>query len=157
MKIGIISDSHDHIENLSLALEKIKRKCDVLIHCGDLCAPFVLFEFTGIETHFCFGNIDDRYRTTKIAIEQKINLHGEVGEIEKDGKKIAFTHLPKFAEGLALTGKYDVVFYGHTHISKIDKVGDCLLVNPGEIMGRKNKPSFAIYNTKNNKVEILEL
>ena len=41
MKIAIISDSHDNIWKLDQALAQISR-ADALIHCGDLCSPFVI-------------------------------------------------------------------------------------------------------------------
>ena len=41
MKIAIMSDSHDNIWKLDQALAKVK-EADVLIHCGDLCSPFVI-------------------------------------------------------------------------------------------------------------------
>ncbi len=160
MKIGIVSDSHDHIENLRKALEKIKeRGCEVLIHCGDFCAPFMIAEmakFRG-EVHCCFGNTDDRYLSTNLSQEKKVNLHGDLGEVEIEGKKIAFTHLPRFAEGLAATGDYDLVLHGHTHTPRKENVNKTLLLNPGEIMGWKSKPSYAIYDTKSGDAEIVEL
>ncbi len=157
MKIGIISDSHDNIENTRKALEQLK-ECGVLIHCGDFCAPFMVAEiakFDG-EVHCCFGNTDDRFTSTKVAAGNKVNLHGDIGKIGADAKKIAFTHFPQFGEALASTGKFDVVFHGHSHQKRKEKVGDCWLVNPGEIMGKAGKPSYAVYDTQSDEVEIVE-
>ena len=155
MKIGIISDSHDNIENTRKAIKQIEDLgCKTLIHCGDFCAPFMmknLSEFKG-EVHVCFGNVDDRFLTTKMAAENKIELHGEIGEIEIDSKKIAFTHRPKFARGLASTGDYDAVFYGHTHIKSIDKINGCPFCNPGELAEFKGKASFAAYDTVSGEI-----
>ena len=157
MKIGIISDTHDRIEETKQVLQEISKKgCKILIHCGDFCAPFIIKELSNFkgEVHCCFGNTDDRFYSTKIAMEKGINLHGDIGEIEIDNKKIAFSHLPKIAEGLVSTKKYDIVFHGHTHESKKEKIDGCWLVNPGAIMGHKVDPSYATYDTKTNKVEI---
>ena len=41
MKIAVFSDTHDNIWKLELALGLMKN-ADVLIHCGDLCSPFVM-------------------------------------------------------------------------------------------------------------------
>ena len=154
-----MSDSHDNIRNLNKAIELLQeRKVKVLIHCGDLCAPFMLDElkkFNG-EVHLVFGNIDDNYLTPKKAYELGINFHGYLGELEIENKKIAFLHNPIFAEALAFHGKYDAVFYGHTHKKKEELVKRCLLVNPGEIMGRLGKPSFAVYDIESEKVEFIE-
>ncbi len=45
MKIGIISDTHDRIDNLHKAITLLQvRGVQILIHCGDLCAPFMIDE-----------------------------------------------------------------------------------------------------------------
>ncbi|MBR9701737.1 metallophosphoesterase [Candidatus Pacearchaeota archaeon] len=160
MKIGIISDTHDCIEATKKVIQEISEKgCKILIHCGDFCAPFIIKElakFDG-EVHCCFGNTDDRFLSTKLAIKEGVNLHGDVGEIEIDNRKIVFVHLPQIAENFALAKKYDLVLHGHTHVSRKEKINDTLLVNPGDIMGYKDNPSYAIYDTDTNEVEIIEL
>ena len=131
----------------------------ILIHCGDFCAPFMMNElakFTG-EVHCVFGNIDDRFLTPNRAREVGVNFHGDLAELELAGKKIAAVHIPKIAEALAATGNYDIVCYGHTHIRDKKKLGNTWLVNPWDLMGWKNKPSFAIYDTETNEVEHVEL
>jgi putative phosphoesterase len=86
-----------------------------------------------------------------------VYLHGDFAELELDNKKIAVIHYPNIAETLALSGKYDAVFYGHTHKHECREVNDCLLVNPGELMGRFGSVSCAIYDTRNNTVEFHKL
>ena len=59
MLIGILSDSHDQIVNLRLAINYCnKRNISQIIHCGDLISPFMLKElerFQG-EIHLIYGN-----------------------------------------------------------------------------------------------------
>lgn len=161
MKIAIISDTHDNLGNFKKALNWIeKQKIKTIIHCGDIGSPMGLKEviqnFSG-KVHLVFGNIEDRYLLTKAISEKMIKnavLYGEMGEIEKDNKKIAFCHFPEFARGLASTGKYNLVFYGHSHKPWEEKVGKCRLVNPGNLAGLFYKSTFAIYDTKTNKLEL---
>ena len=161
MKIGLISDTHDRIENLNQTIKILKKeKVAELIHCGDLTSPFMVKELTKFpgEVHCVFGNIDDRHTTTILALKTKnVKLYGDYSELNLSGKKIAFTHFPFFAEALALSGKYDAVFYGHTHEKQKEIKGKTLLVNPGELAGVKNKPSFAIYDTKKNIIKFFDL
>lgn len=161
MIIGIISDSHDNIWNLEKAIKQMQEKSiDVLIHCGDFCAPFIIDQLAAINipVHCVFGNIDDRFATTRKCDKfSNTNLHGEIAELELDGKRIAVTHLPQFAKSLASTDNYDIVLYGHTHKNDCSKVGNTLLVNPGEIMGRFGKPGFSIYDTGLDKVEFFDI
>ncbi|MAG28248.1 YfcE family phosphodiesterase [Candidatus Pacearchaeota archaeon] len=160
MKIGIITDSHDRIELTQKALKIFKEQdAKAIIHCGDFCAPFMmneLAEFDG-EVHCVFGNIDDRFLTPNRAKELGINFHGDIAELEFDGKKIAVNHYPELAEALASTGKYDAVFYGHNHEADKKKINNTLLLNAGELMARKTGPSIAIYNTETNDAEIIKM
>lgn len=75
-------------------------------------------------------------------------------EMALDRKNIAFTHFPDLARQLAKSGKYDLVFHGHTHRPWEEKIGSCRLVNPGEVAGQRFKPTFAIYDTENDKLEL---
>ena len=70
---------------------------------------------------------------------------------------VGLDYNPELAKTLAHSGKYKVVFYGHTHIRKIEKIGSTLLVNPGEIMNLNSNPSFIIYNSENNKIKTIEI
>jgi len=156
MKIGIISDTHDRIETTGKAIGIIEeRGAKVLIHCGDFCAPFIMNEMSKFkgEVHCVFGNIDDRFLTPRRAESLGIKFHGDIAELEFDGKKIAVNHYPNIAEGLASTGEYDLVLYGHNHIADKKKLGNTWLVNPGEIMGRKGEITLAIYDTESNEIE----
>jgi len=77
MKIGIISDSHDRIE----AVEKVigifeKQNVETIIHCGDMCAPFMIDElakFKG-EVYCIAGNICDKGMTCEKAIKEGVNF-----------------------------------------------------------------------------------
>ncbi len=174
MKIAILSDSHDNIVNIHKALDFLKKEgIKTMIHCGDVCAPSTLKElskkFDG-KINIIFGNVDgDHFRSTRLADTKLKNvlLYGELGEIELDGKKIAFTHLPKFARGLAMTGDYDIVFYGHSHkpweetinlpnnpSTRLRAGKKVQLANPGTLAGMFYKATFAIYDTKSGKLEL---
>ena len=160
MQIGIVSDSHDRIEETHKAMHLLSSEgCEVLVHCGDFCAPFmmdVLADFNG-EIHCVFGNIDDKFITPKKAAALGINFHGDIAELEFDGKKIAVNHFPQVADGLALTGRYDLVLYGHDHIADKKKLGDTWLANPGELMGRKGKRTCAVYDTSADEIKHIDV
>jgi putative phosphoesterase len=182
MKIAIFSDSHDNVPNLEKALEWLKSQdVKVIIHCGDLCNPATLSNvivpnFSG-QIHLIHGNVSDRKSLEKVALEiENVKLHGDFGELVLDQKKIAFVHKPEEARQLAETGKYDLVFYGHSHKPwveqlqiKVDQTADkhgeisarqrnlsksVLLVNPGTLAGLFYKATFALYDTKTDKLEL---
>jgi hypothetical protein len=162
MKIAIISDTHDNLANLKKAIAVIKKeKIKFLIHCGDIFKPEtvkeVLKDFSG-KAHFVLSDVDEEYFE---GIEKdyfknfpKLKIWKEFGKIKVGAKKIAFTHFPKTAMGLAISQKYDIVFYGHLHKPWKAKVKKTKLVNPGNIAGLFFKPTFAIYDSNINKLEL---
>ena len=63
-------------------------------------------------------------------------------------------HFPAEAKKMAQSGKYDLVFYGHTHRAWDEKVGNCHMINPGELAGQFYKSTFAVYDTDTEKLEL---
>lgn len=159
MKIAIIADSHDHEENLKKVLEAVK-DADLLIHCGDIIAPFSVIGLgRGYKNpiHIVWGNNDGDHKLCreKAAAYGQITIHGDLGELTVGGRKIVFMHYPDLAEKLVQSGKYDLVCYGHTHRVDLRSVGTSQIVNPGDVMGRfDSKAHYAIYDTETNNIAL---
>lgn len=159
MQIAIISDTHDNIVNLSKALDWIKKNnITTIIHCGDVTdeetLKFILSNFDG-EINLVYGNIDSDFLNAKdFKLYKNLIIHGEVGELKINNKKIAFCHFPGKAKELALSKDYDMVFYGHTHKPWQEQVDSCMLINPGTLSGMFSKSTFAVYDSDNNKLEL---
>lgn len=153
MKLAIMSDSHDNIWNLEKALATVrKEKADLIVHCGDFVAPFMLKELekAGVPVYGVLGNNDGSgFLLAKTAFSElkQITLFELTGHLELDGFSLAFTHQRTVAEGLAATGRYDLVCYGHSHVYRLETVGKTLLLNPGEIMGKEGRPGFCTVDT----------
>ncbi|MDE0076393.1 MAG: metallophosphoesterase [Caldilineaceae bacterium] len=152
MKVAILSDSHDNIWNLEKALVDVDTQgCEVLLHCGDLVAPFILAQiaqaFDG-PIHVVEGNNDGDGRLQQQVASgfPQISLHGPYAELELGGRKVALIHYPEPARRIAQSGSFDLVCYGHDHLHHWERIGNCLLVNPGELMGRYGSPSWGIYD-----------
>lgn len=163
MKLAIIADSHDNLFNLHKTLDYLKKqKIELLIHCGDVCAPSALRElaknFPG-QIHLVYGNVDgDHPRMEQVAAElTNIKIHGEAGNLEVEGQKIGWTHFPDAAKSLAKSGNYQLVFYGHTHQPWEEWIGSVRLLNPGTLAGMFNKATFAIYEPASGKAELVLL
>lgn len=163
MRIAILSDTHDHIPNLRAAV----KYCDaygvgMIIHCGDLISPFMLDELSnfGGAVHLVYGNnVGDQHLISQQCGMRypTINHHGVLGAVEAGGLKIAFTHYPVMARGLAGQNTFDVVCCGHNHVYNVEKIGESLLVNPGELLGKEGQPGFAILDTDSGHVERVEV
>lgn len=163
MLIGVISDIHDNVLNLERILAIFKDKgVDQVIFCGDFCSPVPAKKMgeSGLTFHCVFGNGDgDRFTIQKFATTDfpNLKLYGEYAELQIDGKSICVTHYPLYGQALARTGDYDAVFVGHTHQASEDMVGKTLYVNPGDIMGLFGEPSYGLYDTSTNQIEIVKL
>ncbi len=160
MKIAIISDSHGNVANFQKVVRWLnKENIKLILHCGDIGSPESLREsladFKG-ELLGVFGNMDADY---KILVGQyneipRVKIKEHIFETKVDKKKIAFTHYPEDAKKLVESLKYDLVFYGHTHRPWEEKEGNCRLINPGELAGQRFKPTFAVYDTEKDTLEL---
>ena len=163
MQVAVISDVHDNIWKLEAVLEHINEMgAEVIIFCGDFCAPFTLKQiadgFSG-PVHCVFGNNDgDKWFLSRIAASaEDVTLHGELAELTLGERRIAVNHYPHISQGLAASGRYDAVFFGHSHERHLERVGNTLLLNPGEVMGRLGPSTYALYDTETGQAIIHEL
>lgn len=173
MKIAIISDTHDNLANLEKFLTLAKKEEVVgIIHCGDVTKvetlEFLLSNFSGWVKLAC-GNAEINRGDFKL-LEQKrdnLELFSEVGEWQN----LAFTHKPEKAEELAQTGKYNFVFYGHTHkpwirdvakgspsgASQGEPLAPTLMANPGTLGGVFMTPTFAVLDLETGQLALRRL
>ena len=162
MRIGILSDSHDNIWKLEKAMKHLV-KADVVLHCGDLIAPFMIVRMgqglQNVPVHIVWGNNEGDQRLIAEVAEQyeNIHLHGEFADLEINGLRIAMNHYPKIARALATSDKYALVCYGHDHKAHQEWIGHTLLLNPGELMGMMGKSTISFYDTETKEVEFIEL
>ncbi|BAT72556.1 phosphodiesterase [Thermosulfidibacter takaii ABI70S6] len=159
MLLGILSDTHDHLDNVKKALELFKeRNVDIVVHCGDIISPFCLdfLNQSGLEWLGVLGNNDGEVEILLKRADGRLSK--EPKEIELEGKKILIKHYHHFVDEVARSGKYDLILYGHTHQVRVDKLGATLVVNPGECCGwLTKKPTVAIVNLEKMEAEIVEL
>lgn len=162
MKLAILSDSHDNVWALKSAMPRLAA-ADVALHCGDLCSPFMLKELgQGMRdkpVHVVWGNNEgDILLMTRIVAQfPNLTLHGALAELEFEGVRLALNHYPDIARGLAASGQYELVCFGHSHIASLVKVGECQLLNPGEMMGLMGPRTFALFDTATRAVEFVNV
>lgn len=166
MKLLVISDSHDNIVRLRHVLGFAKElRANAVIHCGDWNTPLAVSEVakSGLKIYGVLGNADIDPRMGQMLFEVceefdedflKLNL--PAGRHGLDDKKIGIHHYPTGLNDAILSQEYDVLFAGHTHQKKIEKYRKTMIVNPGALH-RVTTPSFAVYNTETNEVEIIDV
>lgn len=174
MLIAIISDTHDNIPNLKKVLDYCREnKVEKIIHCGDLAEietlDYLKENFSG-DIFWTFGNMDRGHSADYPFADGKyksINIFSKHGEVEIAGKKIAFVHFPEYARSLAEEGRFDYVFYGHTHKPWTEiiqgenrfsgNIKNCEMLNPGNVANQYYPPTFAIWNTLDEKFSLIRI
>ncbi len=167
MKIAVLSDSHDNLIASEKAIDKIKSNgIHVIFHLGDIVSPFTLLKFMGFEYYGVFGNNDgEKLLLNKIAEENGAKIEKQPLRLVFDGLTFLLYHgtgsvdkTRKTVEAFALSGQYDFVLYGHTHMIDNRKIGNCILLNPGEVCGYLfGKQTFAIIDSETQRVKFVSL
>lgn len=158
MKLALMSDSHDNFPVLAKAIEIAEQAgCEMLLFAGDLISPpgiDVLAKFSG-NSIVIWGNNENEKPgiIRKVAAAENVELSEGYYEGEMGGLKIFMNHYPRYTELAAASGQFDVCIHGHTHEYREEKVGETLLLNPGEIMGYLSGTStFMILDTETKQV-----
>lgn len=158
MKIAVMADSHDNLDNLSKAIDIANQeKCSHLFHLGDLISPFsarLLKRFHG-HVQAVFGNCDGDH----LSLQKTFNEFG--GLIDKPpleltlaGKKMVLMHEPYLLQDLLYSSRLNYIFYGHLHKIEHRHTQGTEILNPGEIGGwLHGDPSFYMIDILNNHFE----
>lgn len=165
MKIAIISDIHENFHNLSLFFNELdKYEIKKIIFLWDFINNWIakMLASSNIPVYAIWWNNDgDKVAITKTSLSKSSNMtiwFDTYDFLEIDNRKIFITHYPLLSKPIAKSWDFDAVFYGHNHIKNIDKINNCLIVNPWEISAYKtNTASFAIYDTEANTAEIIDI
>ena len=162
MNIALVSDTHDNLQAVDGLIKALKeRGIKVVLHAGDVIAPFTLKKFQGFELRFIFGNNDgERAGLTSVANQLGFEALGDFGCVEISGRRIAMVHGTNEAlvKAVANSGLYDVVLRGHTHKLEIKEVGATLVVNPGEVCGYlTGEKTFVTYDAKTGEARAVYL
>jgi hypothetical protein len=163
MKVGIISDSHDHRANAMKAVEVFNQhKVEHVFHAGDIISPFTASTFAlvqGAGFTAVFGNNDGE----KLFLKDTIDGFG--GQIHEEsfkgnigGMKVFMIHRPGVVPEVIKSGEYDLVIYGHTHKRDIRRENHTLVINPGESTEwLTGSPAVVILDTEKMHPEIVQL
>ena len=165
LKIGVISDTHDHIENIKKAIRIFnEHKVSMVFHAGDIISPFIAplaLKEAKCKIVAVFGNNDGEvlYLKEKFA-EIGAEIKGTEYTTELNGKKIALFHTlaPAILEAVIKSNEFAIVIHGHTHNASIQKVNNTLAINPGEACGYlTGKATIGIVDLDKMEAELIEL
>jgi len=147
MRIIVVSDTHGN-PDLLLAAVRHAGKTDILLHLGDGQRDCAGLEGSyGGEIYRVRGNCDyapyDVYeRFIPLQGASIYMTHGHLFDVKNTLSKL----WSKGSEAGA-----DIVCFGHTHISLLEKRGNVTLLNPGSL---KHGKTYGLIEIKDRKVEV---
>jgi putative phosphoesterase len=155
MKVAIVSDSHDHGDLLARAMDLARDwGARAVFHCGDVIGANTLRRAlaVGLPMHVIHGNnLGDIPAMMRLAFESggRLVYHGAEAAVDLAGRRLFMIHYPHLARGMAMTGEYDAVFCGHSHLAAIEQVdnlrgGRTVMVNPGTVAGFGEPRTMAV-------------
>ncbi len=158
--LGVVSDTHGHFGNTIKAVEMLASLgVGTTLHCGDIGSPVIPGLFTQGPTHFVFGNTDGDSRDLRQAIrEAGHTCHDRFGTLKIHGRRIAWLH-GDAADRLAdaeLSGDWDVVCYGHSHVFEHHVVGKTLVMNPGALV-RARRHSIGVIDLNELQATLIDI
>lgn len=162
MKIGILSDTHNHKENTRAALDIFKANgITRLLHCGDLTTPEIVALFEGWQIAFVLGNVDYDHAALAAAAQHIGAAPPQQTHIATiGGYRVAMTHghVEDALPDLINRQEFRLVCHGHSHIRRSDLIGKTRVVNPGALGGRRPQSrSVAIADLAADTVEFIDM
>lgn len=155
MKIVVVSDTHitSGAVRFPEVLENECRKCDLILHAGDIVSSGVLdeLEFYAPVKAVC-GNCDVTGDSRMVMPKRIFPLEDvKIGLIHSLGQEPnAFR---KNARDV-FDDKADIVIFGHTHIPMVDDTERPVLFNPGSLKNNRygGGTSFGVIRVNESKI-----
>ncbi len=129
-EIGLISDTHGWLRT---EVHDALAGVSLILHAGDVGEQAILDELAVIApVRAVLGNTDAPWKldlpSEQIVAVAGVRIHVSHGH--EVGR-------PSAARLTAAYPGFDVIVYGHTHIQKVERLGDVLVVNPGAAGARR--------------------
>ena len=160
MKIGVVSDSHGHVENLRRAIKVMtKEGVEVIVHLGD--------DYDDIKA------LSDQEGATIIQVPGVFSTYYQEPGIPNrvietwEGVRVLLTHTPEThkndlpndlkPEEVVANCEVRLVLSGHSHIPEVKEKGGVIWVNPGHMKDNDKKgypPTYALLEVAGTEVRV---
>ena len=138
MRIGVISDTHNHLPNVARIAELLNEaRVERVVHTGDITQAKTLRALAALDAPLVgvFGNNDVEREALAAACAELGHVFVDPPlRVEWAGRRIAVVHDPRELDALDLA-HVDVALYGHDHRHALERRGATLCFNPGECAG----------------------
>ncbi|MDB5337910.1 MAG: phosphodiesterase [Planctomycetaceae bacterium] len=161
MRIGIFADTHDHLANIRLAVERFNaERVELVLFAGDFVSTIAVPPLRNLKAPLvaCFGDNEGN----KVGLQSGIKLVGKLAEppvhlTVDDGTRFVLSHMKRQLRGVDVD--YDIAVFGHTHKPRIecDDRGR-MLINPGETSGWSyGRPTIVLLETATRQATVVDL
>jgi len=158
MLVGILSDTHDHLDAMLGAMRVLRSAgAEYFLHGGDVGGDKILDVLAGDKAAFVWGNNDwDRRELARYAKSIGIECLEEFGEITIAEKRFALTHGDdvKRIKRVLSDQRVDYLITGHTHQKRDERVGKIRWINPGA-MYRAGEKTVALLDPASDVLKFL--
>jgi hypothetical protein len=139
VRIGVVSDTHNHLPNVARIVELLNRAgVERVVHTGDITQAKTLEVLARLDAplHGVFGNNDvgERAALEAAAARFSMTLCDPPLELVWAELRIIVVHDPRDLER-AQRPEHQVAVHGHTHRRTILRSAGRLVFNPGECAG----------------------
>lgn len=159
MKIGVMSDTHGHLDAMKKAVARMinEHHVDMLIHLGDDSSDVEALSSIPVEIIWVPGIYENRYKDKSIPNR----LIKEIEDVPfllshtptKDPHDLENDIDPTEA---ICDGDVKVMLHGHSHKWKIGEERGVIIINPGHLRTndeRGGEPTFAILDVSSSKLD----
>lgn len=158
MRIGILSDSHNHLERTRAAVRiLVEAGAETLIHCGDLATPEIVVACAVRPFYFVFGNHDGASAPHLEAAARAAGATclGWGGVIELAGKRIGVIHGHLATDRKRIEAERpEYLLSGHTHAALDWMDGPTRRINLGALF-RASEFSVALLDLGTGSLQFL--
>lgn len=160
MRIGIVSDTHNNLQNVHRIVELFNDAgVERVIHTGDITQARTLdiFAHLNVPLYGVFGNNDQE----RDALDSAVDRHGFLFrdppfELHWHDRRIIVVHDPLELEG-TLQPHHELALHGHTHLYRYEQRDGQVLFNPGECAGHmKGLNAIGVLDLSDLSVELLK-
>lgn len=140
MRIGVVSDTHNNLQNVAKIVELFNAAgVERVIHTGDITQAKTIDVFAHLHAPMwgVYGNNDQE----RDSLEAAINRHGfnfcdPPFTVEWADRQLIVVHDPLEFKG-HLQRNHDLALHGHTHLHRLERWGaQTTIFNPGECAGQ---------------------
>ena len=159
MRIGVISDTHNHLGNVTRIVELMNRAgVERVVHTGDITQPKTLEVLARLAAPLfgVYGNNDlERAQLESTAARLGMSFVDPPLALDWAGRRVLVVHDPRDLARLP-DGEPEVALHGHTHRLTVERPAGRLVFNPGECAGHlRGRNAVGIVSLESLSAEIL--